>query len=50
MLSGFSKVAARDYYVDIAHFVAGWLELVVRRRAARADFLAHIFSITARDA
>lgn len=50
VLSGFSKVAARDYYVDIAHFVAGWLELVVRRRAARADFLAHIFSITARDA
>ena len=50
VLSGFRRVADRRYYVDVAHFVGGWLELAIRRRPARADFLAVIEATALADA
>ncbi len=50
VLTGFRKVADARYYVDVAHFVASWLELCARRRAARTDFLATIEETTVADA
>lgn len=42
--------AERHYYVDVAHFVAAWVDYGTRQRAARADFLATIFATTLADA
>ena len=50
VLTGFRHAGDPRYYVDVAHFVGGWLELALRRRPARADFLAVIESTTLRDA
>jgi hypothetical protein len=50
VLTGFTKVADPRYYVDVAHFVASWLELCARRRAARPDFLVTIAETTLADA
>jgi hypothetical protein len=50
VLTGFSKVADRHYYVDIAFMVASWAELAARGRAVQDDFLATIFDVTLRDA
>jgi len=50
VLVGFAAVDDERYYVDIAHFVASWLELALRRRGARADFLAVIVATARRDA
>lgn len=50
VLTGFTKVADPRYYVDVAHFVASWLELCARRRAAKPDFLVTIEQTTLRDA
>lgn len=50
VLTGFRRVADPRYYVDVAHFVAGWLELALRRRPARPDFLAVIEATTLADA
>ena len=50
VLTGFRRVDDPRYYVDIAHFVGGWLELALRRRPARVDFLAVIEATTLRDA
>lgn len=50
VLTGFGRVTDPRYYVDVAHFVAAWLELAARRRPARADFLATIEATTLADA
>jgi hypothetical protein len=50
VLTGFSKVADRHYYVDIAFMIASWAELAARGRAVKEDFLATIFDVTLRDA
>lgn len=50
VLVGFAAVDDDRYYVDVAHFVASWLELALRRRPARADFLATIAATALRDA
>ena len=50
VLTGFRRVDDPRYYVDVAHFVAGWLELALRRRPARPDFLAVIEATTLADA
>ena len=50
VLTGFGRVDDRHYYVDVAHFVAAWVDYGIRRRAARADFLATIFATTLADA
>ncbi len=50
VLTGFRKVDDPRYYVDVAHFVASWLELCARRRAAREDFLVTIEDTTLADA
>lgn len=50
VLTGFRRVDAPAYYVDVAHFVASWLELALRRRPARPDFLAVIEATTLADA
>lgn len=50
VLTGFTKVTDPRYYVDVAHFVASWLELCARRRAAKPDFLVTIAETTLRDA
>lgn len=50
VLVGFAAVDDDRYYVDVAHFVASWLELALRRRGARADFLAVIAATALRDA
>lgn len=50
VLTGFRKVEDARYYVDVAHFVGGWLELALRRRAARPDFLAVVEATTLADA
>ena len=50
VLTGFTKVDARDYYVDVGHLVASWADLVGRRRAAKPDFLATIVALTVADA
>ena len=50
VLVGFAHVDDDRYYVDVAHFVASWLELALRRRGARADFLAVIAASALRDA
>jgi hypothetical protein len=50
VLTGFTKVDDPRYYVDIAHFVASWLELCARRRAAKSDFLVTIAATTLADA
>jgi hypothetical protein len=50
VLTGFGRVDDRHYYVDVAHFVAAWVDYATRQRAARADFLATIFATTLADA
>lgn len=50
VLVGFTKVADRHYYVDVAFVVASWAELAARRRAAKSDFLVTIETVTLRDA
>jgi hypothetical protein len=50
VLTGFTRVDDRHYYVDLAHFVATWAELAARRRPARPDFLATIAATTLADA
>jgi hypothetical protein len=50
VLVGFTKVADRHYYVDVAFMVASWAELAARRRMAKADFLVTIEAVTLRDA
>lgn len=50
VLVGFAAVDDPRYYVDVAHFVASWLELALRRRGARPDFLAVIAASALRDA
>ena len=50
VLTGFRRVTEASYYVDVAHFVGGWLELALRRRPARPDFLAVIEATTVADA
>ncbi len=50
VLTGFRRVTVASYYVDIAHFVGGWLELALRCRPARANFLAVIETTTLADA
>jgi hypothetical protein len=50
VLTGFTKVTDPRYYVDVAHFVASWLELCARRRAAKPDFLVTIATTTLADA
>lgn len=50
VLVGFAGVDDPRYYVDVAHFVASWLELALRRRPARADFLAVIAASARKDA
>lgn len=50
VLVGFAGVDDPRYYVDLAHFVASWLELALRRRPARPDFLAVIARTTLADA
>ena len=50
VLTGFTRVPDPRYYVDVAHFVASWLELCARRRAAKPDFLVTIEETTLRDA
>ena len=49
VLVGFTKVADRHYYVDVAFMVASWAELAARRRAAKADFLVTIEAVTLQD-
>ena len=50
VLVGFTKVADRHYYVDVAFMVASWAELAARRRAAKGDFLVPIEAVTLQDA
>lgn len=50
VLVGFTRVADRHYYVDIAFMVASWAELAARRRAARGDFLVTIEQVCLGDA
>ena len=50
VLTGFARVDDPHYYVDIAHFVAAWVDYAIRQRAAREDFLATIFTTTLADA
>lgn len=50
VLVGFRKVEDPRYYVDVAHFVASWLELCARRRAVKEDFLVTVFETTLADA
>jgi hypothetical protein len=50
VLTGFRRVDDARYYVDVAHFVAAWLELALRRRPARPDFLAVIEASALADA
>jgi hypothetical protein len=50
VLVGFTRVADRHYYVDVAFMVASWAELAARRRMAKPDFLATIEEVTLRDA
>ena len=50
VLTGFAAVDDPRYYVDLAHFVSRWLELALRRRAARADFLTVIATTAIADA
>ena len=50
VLTGFSGVDDPHYYVDVAHFVATWVDYAIRQRAARADFLATIYATTLADA
>lgn len=50
VLTGFRKVDDLRYYVDVAHFVASWLELCARRRAVKEDFLVTVFETTLADA
>lgn len=50
VLTGFTRVSDPRYYVDVAHFVASWLELCARRRAAKPDFLVTIEETTLKDA
>jgi hypothetical protein len=50
VLTGFTKVDDPRYYVDVAHFVASWLELCARQRAAKPDFLVTIAETTLGDA
>lgn len=50
VLTGFTRVSDPRYYVDVAHFVASWLELCARRRAAKPDFLVTIAETTLKDA
>lgn len=50
VLTGFTNVEDPRYYVDVAHFVASWLELCARRRAAKPDFLVTIEATTLADA
>lgn len=50
VLTGFTRVEDPRYYVDVAHFVASWLELCARRRAAKEDFLVTIAATTLADA
>ncbi len=43
VLVGFTRVAERGYYCDVAHLVASWAQLAARRRPQlRRDFLATI--------
>jgi hypothetical protein len=49
VLVGFTRVADRHYYVDVAFMVASWAELAARRRAARGDFLVTIIEVTLQD-
>jgi hypothetical protein len=50
VLVGFAGVDDPRYYVDIAHFVGRWVELALRRRAARPDFLTTIAASALADA
>lgn len=50
VLTGFSRVDDPHYYVDVAHFVATWVDYAIRERAAREDFLATIYTTTLADA
>ncbi len=50
VLTGFSRVDDPHYYVDVAHFVASWVDYAIRQRAAREDFLATIYATTLADA
>ncbi|MEZ4404596.1 MAG: hypothetical protein R3B06_31540 [Kofleriaceae bacterium] len=50
VLVGFAGVDDPRYYVDLAHFVASWLELALRRRPARPDFLTVVAATTLADA
>ena len=50
VLVGFTRVADRHYYVDVAFMVASWAELAARRRAAKAEFLVTIEAVTLEDA
>jgi len=50
VLTGFTQVADRHYYVDIAFMVASWAEFAARGRAIKDDFLATIADVTLRDA
>ncbi len=50
VLTGFTRVDDPHYYVDIAHFVAAWVDYAIRQRAARRDFLATIYTTTLADA
>ncbi len=50
VLVGFRRVDDARYYVDVAHFVASWLELCARRRAVKEDFLVTVFETTLADA
>lgn len=50
VLVGFAGVDDPRYYVDVAHFIGRWLELALRRRAARADFLTTVAASAVADA
>jgi hypothetical protein len=50
VLVGFAGVDDPRYYVDLAHFVASWLELALRRRAGAARLPAVIAATALADA
>jgi hypothetical protein len=50
VLTGFTKVDDPHYYVDVAHFVATWVDYAARRRAATPVFLGQVYDTTLADA
>jgi hypothetical protein len=50
VLTGFTKVEDAHYYVDVAHFVATWIDYAARRRAAKPTFLSQVYDTTLSDA